>query len=192
MAENSIRDFQFLAGTNDHLDPRVFLDLQHFVLPVADPAPPQLDELGEDDVPNIHSSTNYSLVLFGIQQVPSIWDFAQRVLANPSEFPHITAVHVSYQLWFVMDAWVYVSTRVFNTLLEEWVLTDGHEQTVLWYQLGTNAIPADAAIWIEPEEGGLEDVELLGPEGQNLLAPDVQDAVWEDVEAVEDDGYESL
>ena len=91
-----------------------------------------------------------------------------------------------------MDAWVYVSTRVFNTLLEEWVLTDGHEQTVLWYQLGTNAIPADAAIWIEPEEGGLEDVELLGPEGQNLLAPDVQDAVWEDVEAVEDDGYESL
>jgi hypothetical protein len=191
MADNSIRDFQFLAGNNNHLDPRVFLDLQHFVLPVADPAPPQLDELGEDDVPNIHSSTNYSLVLFGIQQVPSIWDFAQRVLANPSEFPHITAVHVSYQLWFVMDAWVYVSTRVFNTLLEEWVLTDGHEQTVLWYQLGTNAIPADAAIWIEPEEGGLEDVELLGPEGQNLLAH-VQDAVWEDVEAVEDDGYESL
>ena len=70
------------------------------------------------------------------------------------------------------------------------MLTDGHEQTVLWYQLGTNAIPADAAIWIEPEVGGLEDVDLLGPEGQNLVAH-VQDAVWEEVEAVEDDGYDT-
>ena len=187
MANNNIRNFQFLAGSNDQVDPRVFLELQHFVLPDAQPAPPQLDELTEDDIPNIHSRTTYSLVIFGIQQVPSIWDFAQRVLENPSEFPHITAVHVSYSLWFVMHAWVYVSTRVFNTLLEEWVVTDGYDQTVLWYQLGLNAIPADAAIWIEPEEGGLEDVEFLDPEGNNLLAH-VQDAVWEEDVVAEDDG----
>ena len=188
-----IRNFVFASGSNDHLDPRVFLELQPLVVPAVVPAPPQLEEMGDNEVPDVHSSLEYSLVLYGLQQVPSIWDFAQRVLANPGWYPHVTAVHETRSVYFTLHGWVQATTRVFNTFLEEWAMVDGYTQTVVWYQLDHAALPAAANILVGP--GEVEDVDLAVPEDlnflENLLA-DVPDEVWDEElveEAVSDDGY---
>jgi hypothetical protein len=187
-----IRDFLFAAGSNDHLDPRVFLELQPLVAPAVVPAPPQLEELGDEEVPDVHSSLDYSLVLYGVQQVPSIWDFAQRVLANPGWYPHVTAVHETRSVYYTLHGWVQATTRVFNTFLEEWAMVDGYTQTVVWYQLDHAALPAAANILVGPEE--VEAVDLAVPEDPNFLEDllaDVPDEVWDEEmeEAISDDGY---
>ena len=141
------------------------------------------------EIAYIHSSTSFSLVVLGVQQVPSPFDFAQRVLADPASYPHITAVHHSYSLYFSLHGWVYVSTRVFNTFLEEWVLTDGSDQTAVWYQMAGPAVVEPVVIGAV--EGGLEEVEhLLDPFG-DAMAAHVPDELWEDVDENEDGGYDT-
>ena len=92
-ADNAIGEIDFETGTNAHIPAWVFLDLQPLVVPVADPPPPFPIELDVGDIAYIHSSTSYSLVVLGVQQVASPFDFAQRVLVDPASYPHITAVH---------------------------------------------------------------------------------------------------
>ena len=186
-ADNIIGDFAFVTGTNAQIPAWVFLDLQPLVVPVADTAPPQPDELDVADVAYIHSSQSHSLVVLGVQQVSSPFDFAQRVLVDPASYPHITAVHFSYSLYFSQHGWVYVSTRVFNTLLGEWVITDGSDQTVVWYQMAGGAI--DDPVVVGAVEGGLEEVEhLLDPFGDGMAAH-VPDELWEELDEDDDGGY---
>ena len=184
MADDNIGDFDFVHGFNHHIPDWLFLNFQPQVMPLAVPPAPNAEEQDELDVAYVHVSTDFSIVLFGLQSFSSPWDFAQRVLAAPADSPHITAVHEVTTLWFSAHGWVYTSTRVFNTLLEEWVLTEGTDQTILWYQIGDMAPPAVA---VEVPEGDLEDVDFGFHQGH--MAAHVPDELWEEVDGDEDGGY---
>ena len=142
MAYNNIRDFEFVHGINRYVPDWVFLRLQAHVMPIAGHEGDVM-EVADVDPAQVHSSVDYSIVVFGAQALSSPWDFAQRVLFNPADSPHVTAVHEVTPLWFSVQGWVWTSTRIFNTLLEEWVpAPDGTPSTIAWYQIGAVAPPA--------------------------------------------------
>ena len=142
----SIREFEFVHGTNHYVPDWVHLRFQNHVMPVAFHEGEVID-VEEVDPALVYSSVSYTIVLFGFQAISSPWDFAQRVLNDPAASPHITAVHEETSLWFSAQGWVWTSTRVFNTLLGEFIpAMDGSHSTIVWYQIGAMAPPAAAVM----------------------------------------------
>ena len=163
MAYNSIRDFEFVYGVNRYVPDWVFLRLQAHVMPIAGHEGDVMD-VADVDPAQVHSSVDYSIVVFGAQALSSPWDFAQRVLFNPADSPHVTAVHEVTSLWFTVQGWVWTSTRVFNTLLEEWVpAPDGAHSSIAWYQIGAVTPPAMEApgILLFPPANAVEEVDMV-------------------------------
>ena len=142
MAHYHIRDFEFVHGINRYVPDWVFLRLQTQVMPIAG-HDGDVIEVADVDPAQVHTSVDFTIVVFGAQALSSPWDFAQRVLYNPADSPHVTAVHEVTSLWFSVQGWVWTSTRIFNTLLEEWVpAPNGTHSTIAWYQIGAVAPPA--------------------------------------------------
>ena len=163
MAYNSIRDFEFVYGVNRYVPDWVFLRLQAHVMPIAGHEGDVM-EVADVDPAQVHSSVDYSIVVFGAQALSSPWDFARRVLFNPADSPHVTAVHEVTSLWFTVQGWVWTSTRVFNTLLEEWVpAPDGAFSSIAWYQIGAVTPPAMEApgILLFPPANAVEEVDMV-------------------------------